>query len=478
MNTNTRNRELAALDAVLDAQGKLGLHEAQAARSIWPASIPGDIAPPYDRRFSPRDYLAFLLYLTAEIEHALMDQYLYAAWSLGGPQVPPARVRQVQGWRQVVLGIAKEEMGHFVTMQNVLRVIGAPLNLGRDDYPWDVPFLPFRFELKPLTLDSLAMYVYAESPHGWTGGLADEIQKRVKKQSARPHRIEAIFDLMLKLIADETLIPDSAFHPSTLGVQASWDEWGRGYRDGARGNFNGVNPPGTPNLLVMAVQSRRDAVEALEQIAEQGEASSGPGPESHFVRFLQIYQEMKEVAGEGWSPSRNVAVNPSVGPPRDGPDAGTTIVNPVAWYWAELHNQRYRMLLTFLAHSFMLDGGLVSAFFHTARGTIVNATFGEMYNLRAIAGILVTLPVDVDSPMMAGPPMQMPYTLMLPDGEEERWQLHLDLIEASGRLIDTLMPMTAPEHVPYLVSLKTTDQRLVDIGSHIVKAAATAAAQP
>ena len=38
--------------------------------------------------FSGRDYLGFLLYIDAEIEHGLMVQYLYAAYSLGGPQVP------------------------------------------------------------------------------------------------------------------------------------------------------------------------------------------------------------------------------------------------------------------------------------------------------------------------------------------------------------------------------------------------------
>ena len=40
--------------------------------------------------------------------------------------------------------------------------LGGPLNLERDDYPWNVPFYPFPFTLEPLTPDSLAKYVYAE----------------------------------------------------------------------------------------------------------------------------------------------------------------------------------------------------------------------------------------------------------------------------------------------------------------------------
>lgn len=35
-----------------------------------------------------RDYLVLLVRIGAEIEHALMVEYLYAAYSLGGQQVP------------------------------------------------------------------------------------------------------------------------------------------------------------------------------------------------------------------------------------------------------------------------------------------------------------------------------------------------------------------------------------------------------
>src|SRR5437588_10535059 len=61
--------------------------------------------------FSPRDYVTYLLSIDAEIEHCLMVQYLYAAYSLGGPQVPPHFRDAVRNWQEVTLGIAKEEMG-------------------------------------------------------------------------------------------------------------------------------------------------------------------------------------------------------------------------------------------------------------------------------------------------------------------------------------------------------------------------------
>jgi hypothetical protein len=123
---------------------------------------------PIPPEFSHRDYVAYLLSIDAEIEHCLMVQYLYGAYSLGGSQVPPAYRELVRDWQEVILGIAKEEMGHLMSVQNVLRLLGAPLHLERDDYPWDTPFYPFPFMLEPLTLDSLAKYVYTESPADWS----------------------------------------------------------------------------------------------------------------------------------------------------------------------------------------------------------------------------------------------------------------------------------------------------------------------
>ena len=149
------------------------------------------------------------------------------------------------------------------------------------------------------------------------------------------------------------------------------------------------------------------------------------------------------MADANWSPGRKLATNP-VADALAGAGGGTPIVNEEARCWARLPYQRYRMLLTYLAHSFTLAGGSVVAGNHTPRGMIVNATFGEMYNLRAIAAILVTLPLGDQTDRLAGPPLQMPYTLQLPLGEDDKWQLHLDLIEASGRLAEQLMAMVFP----------------------------------
>ncbi|CDG83588.1 ferritin-like domain-containing protein [Janthinobacterium agaricidamnosum] len=471
-------------------------------------------APLLNLEFSPRDYIAYLLSIDAEIEHCLMVQYLYAAYSLGGPQVPQAYRDVVRNWQEVILGIAKEEMGHLISVQNSLRLIGAPLHLEREDTPWDVPFYPFPFMLEPLTLDSLAKYVYAESPVGWDGGeLGDEIRLRVHAQTSTPHQVSELFNTLIPLVADPDYLPDDAFDPATYPAQADFAEWGRGYQGGQRGNTGGVRPAQTPDVLVKPQTCRDDMVEALKAIAEQGEATTG-AVASHFVRFLRIYVEMRELteqvplhAGEWeaarptgytddkwrsvqphskislqggvrhaahWAPARKVAINPYVSLDPDlEPELGggaTRITDPQSALWATLLNLRYRMLLTYLIHSFTLYGGLNAAGLITPRGTIVNATFGEMYNLRAISDILTQSPLSATDPDAgyAGPPFQMPYTLNSPFGEKNRWRGHLDLLTAAESLVEALLLVAPPSRHAYLASMRESDQNMKQLARRIL----------
>ena len=283
-----------------------------------------------------------------------MVQYLYAAYSLGGPQVPEVYRDRVRNWQEVILGVAKEEMGHLICVQNSLRLIGAPLHLEREDMPWDLPFYPFPFMLEPLTLDSLAKYVYAEAPQPWDGGaLKDEIWARVNAKVGTAHHVAELFKRLIPLVEDPDYLPDSTFDAATSLAQADFAEWGRGYHGGNRGNSGGGAPRQTSDVLVVPQTCRDDMVAALRAVAEQGEATSGAS-RSHFVRFLTVYTEMRATidnnpvtceqwhaarpasfsaahwaelqpaataplthadaghGGHGWAPARAVAVNPYV----------------------------------------------------------------------------------------------------------------------------------------------------------------------
>lgn len=417
--------------------------------------------------FSWRDYTILLLNVAAEIEHALMVQYLYAGYSLGGAQVPPDQRALVRQWQTIILGIAKEEMAHLITVENLLRFIGGSLSFHRDDYPFDSEFFPFPFTLEKLSRDSLAKYIYAEMPAVWTDDEAAAIKERaLRADRGQPlHRVGALYEALIAVFGQSEYLRETDFHPGSYPYQASWDEWGRGYAQGGRAQPEGELHRGTPDLIIQPITSRDGAIASLKAIAGQGEApdaAEDAGEKSHFQRFLDIYRAFPE-ATAGWDPARPVPTNPSVGDEQQACGAGarpvSLITHPEARAWAHLANVRYRMLLVALTHSFYVVpvGGSSTS----VRGLLVAKTFGEMYNLRAISTILMELPQAPGSTSVAAPPFEMPYTLVLPHDEANRWRIHRDLIYSSQRILEGLK-LTDTTHRDYALALSDWDAHALD----------------
>jgi len=412
------------------------------------------------------DYAVFLLHVAAEIEHSLMVEYLYAAYSLGGADVDRKWHEPARQWREVILGIAKEEMGHLITVQNILRLIGGPLHLDREAYPNPSGFYPFAFALEPLTKNSLAKYVVAESPEEWRStAQGKEIVARATKadDSHQIIPVGRLYEEMIRLFENRGALTDADFRTDVGPYEASWDEWGRGYGGGERGNLGGGATP--PDVLIIRTTDRATTLTALREIARQGEAPtmgrSGTAG-SHFERFLKIYEAFPDRN----PPSRDIPTNPTTDVMDD--DSGDSksksksmscacITSPRSQMWAHLFNLRYRKLLFTLKHAFhVAPGETVTS--PTARGNLIAWTFGEMYNLRSIAAILVTLPLKKDGGAeRAGPPFELPYSLTLPDWDSDKWRVHRDLIEASANIIHDL-DIPREKHHDYLRALRDHDK--------------------
>jgi hypothetical protein len=429
------------------------------------------------------DHLLMLLHIGAELEHSLMVEYLYAAYSLGGPQVPPEKRAQVQRWRDQLLTIAREEMGHLLCIQNLLCLLGGPINLDRDDYPWDTPYYPFRFSLEPLSLDSLSRYIYAEMEHemddaGFEFGDSKRakqlkkdlprIIKAAKKAagvSGSPQHVDKIYNPVIEILKDPDKIPDSAFRASSYARQACWDEWGKNYRPTPNDQAAARETPVRSSyVLVFQMASRTEALNALKEVAGQGEAPHLLGrlkeEPSHFDRFVDVYQELEKVSG--WSPTRHCPHNPvtsKIGDMRDK----TYIECEYSRTWAELFNIRYRMLLTCIAHSFRLQRNSRPDVPDVRSGTL-HRTFGEMYNIKTISQILFRLPLT-DHPgdeKRAGPPFQIPYTLALPDDEADCWQLQRDLLVTAVSLATGLLEKASGDDGRYLATQLNLDQKTIE----------------
>lgn len=405
---------------------------------------------------APRDEAIALMHVGAEVEHALMVQYLYGAYSLNLDQPDEAKRTLVSSWRGLIVQIAREEMGHLATVQNMLTLIGGPLCFEREDYPIiDEELWPFPFELEPLTKTSLGKYVLAESPSDDTLeklGLRAEIQairERVgHSASLSVNRVGLIYDRITTLFTAGPMVQGpvnpSDLHPfiatvdiqaASLPYQADASAWGLGQTD----------------ILIETAKDRTTALNAIALVAQQGEGSSMPDElmDSHFGKFLSIYRNFPEPGD--WSPSRNAASNPTTN--QRVKDPARRIAGE-AEPWAVLANQRYRMLLAFLQHSFHVEG-LEGA--NSPRGALISWAFGEMYNLRSLSEILMAMPLAPGSSLRAGPPFEMPYTLSLPVRNVDRWRTHRDNLTASIDLVDRMIGAGAGNE-RYLRALRTADQ--------------------
>jgi hypothetical protein len=430
-----------------------------------------------------RDHLVMMLTSGAEIEHALMVQYLFAAYSINGDQKSEEHRAMVEGWRASILTVAKEEMGHLLTVQNVLVLLGAPINLGREMMPWDHHFYPFKFSLEVLSKQSLQRFIYAEMPtleNVGTDPPGKSVPPAIDKQTtideqkaiiqevtdafpdANMHQIGELYAEIIDLIADPSRIPDSAFNEASYDMQASWDDWGRGYKPAPRsvtpdGNLDprgdpGSGEPRSPFLDPLAgraahvqidrAATRAQAVKVLRALAAQGEAphlkEDETGEPSHFERFARIYKDFKDIEKRRLSikPTHEVKPNPTTRVdfhklhPHGTTYIGTAHDELAAHFLAQLFNQRYRLLLTYLAHTFQL-ARTQPMYQPSLRGMVMHRVFGEMYNLKAIAGLLVRLPIACGG--CAGPPFEMPYSLELPQADCDIWRLYDDLLANSSR---------------------------------------------
>ena len=94
-----------------------------------------------------REALYYMLCEAAELEHGIMCQYLYAAFSLKQSEeegLRPEEAQAVQSWRKRISHVATQEMLHLSLVQNLLSAIGGAPHLSRPNFPHPASPLPGR----------------------------------------------------------------------------------------------------------------------------------------------------------------------------------------------------------------------------------------------------------------------------------------------------------------------------------------------
>jgi rubrerythrin len=250
-----------------------------------------------------------LLREAANIEHALLVQYLFAAFSIKD------RYQDLVGGafnsNSTIVGVAVQEMRHLADVNELLVALGAQPNLDREDFPIRTDVYPFELQLEPLTRSSVAKYVTAEAPYDALdpAKATTPEERRFREAVAAEvgvNRVNHIGSLYGTVIArlNEAITAD----PALLSDSASW-------------------------------------VTRLEQIRGQGE-------HDHFLFFRSVFEGTHPAFGgiDVWKdanadvyPSRNLPKNPTA---FEGADR--TIPDPVARQIAWLANLHYWTVLGLL----------------------------------------------------------------------------------------------------------------------------------
>jgi ferritin-like protein len=350
-----------------------------------------------------RDQLIYLLREAAELEHTILCEYLFAAFSMkqrADEGLTAAQLEAVDRWRNTVLTVAKQEMLHLTLVQNLLTAIGAAPHLSRPNLPTAAKHFPagVQIALVPFGEKALRHFLFLERPEGLA---LDDADAQVAIERARP------------LMSDDDIVPAPQGY-GTVGHLYRAIDVGFAWLTstlGAERLFIGPAPAQTgPELMkwdgLVAVTDLASAHAAIDVIVEQGEGATGDWRAAHFGKFLEIFDEFQAMraADPSFEPARPVLPG-HVRAHRYG-DAVPLIEDPLSRRVADLFNVANEAMLLALTRFFA----------HTDETpeqlrTLESIGVGLMFAaIKPIGQLLTTIPFGPSAPgRTAGPTFELFY---------------------------------------------------------------------
>src|SRR5437588_312112 len=408
-----------------------------------------------------REELIYMLCEASELEHMIMCEYLFAAFSLKhdvSEGLTAAQVEAVRRWERIISGVATQEMLHLALASNLLTAIGASPHLGRPNLPQRARYYPpgVQLALLPFSEQALQHFIYLERPEGMT--LADAPGFEVTGAAVPAPAMDL----------DQIVPHEQDF--STVGHLYRGIEQGFRHlvaRYGERQIF--VGPPQAQATqqyfrwpALIPVTDLASAVAAIETIVEQGEGARGDWKEAHYGTFLGILDEYRALKQQdpGFAPARPVLAA-YVRPPSDVSEV-TLITDPVAAHVADLFNAGYEVLLQLLGR-FFAHGEETEAELQTLSTAAISLM---VMVLKPLGRLLTTLPVGPHvANVTAGPSFQVYRTGYLLPHRAAAWML---LQERLGELATYCVHVAAhPSLQQDLTRVEGTLQRLAAaLGPH------------
>ena len=396
----------------------------------------GGLAPP-EAPFviEHREALIYMLCQAAELEHGIMCQYLYAAFSLKESEtegLTAEEAKAVRRWRKQISHVATQEMLHLSLVQNLLSAIGAAPHLSRPNFPQPARHYPagVHLALMPFSDQTLRHFMYLERPEGMdiedaAGMVAyrraapamqhGEIVPRGQDFATVGHLYRSI-EAGIARLAEKYGEPSLFVGPPRAQATQSYFGW--------------------PELV--AVTDVASAQRAIDEILEQGEGPRGHWKDAHFGQFVAILDEYIQLreANPAFNPVRPVV---PVNVRQAERDTDIPLVSdPVTQRVMDLFNVSYEILLLmlqrFFAHTEETDPQLKA---------LADATIALMFGaLKPLGNLVTALPAGPEYPgRTAGPSFELFYEsdYVLPH-REAAWILLTERIRQAAEFCEPGAP--------------------------------------
>jgi len=354
-----------------------------------------------------REALIYTLGKAAELEHLIMLQYLFAAFSLKqrvSEGITAEQLEAIQGWLKTLLSIGEQEMLHLALVQNLLTAVGAAPRLARPNFPMPAYAYPagVRIELLPFGEAALRHFAFLERPEGMDVADAEGFEA-IEQAVALPH--DETDEIVPHLEEFDTI--GQLYRSIRAGLEDLQD------RLGAERLFIGPeNAQATAEHFrweeLVAVTDLASARQAIDTIVEQGEGALGEWRNAHFGRLLAVLDEYLalKTADPDFEPARPV-VAANVRPQATGV-AMPLITDPGTTRTMDLLNVVYEVLLQLLSRYFA----------HTDETpaqlkVLADVSVGLMYAaIKPLGSVVTTQPVGWDLPgATAGPGFELFYSV-------------------------------------------------------------------
>ena len=362
---------------------------------------PAEIEPPIV--VEHREQLIYLLREAAELEHTIMCEYLFAAFTMkqrADEGLSAEQLDAVDRWRTTILTVAKQEMLHLTLVQNLLTSIGAAPHLSRPNLPTAAKHFPegVQIALVPFGERALRHFLFLERPEGMA---LDDPDAAVAMDRARP------------LMADDDIVP-APQEFATVGHLYRAIDVGFAWLTGTLGAeklFIGPAPAQTsPDVMhwdgLVAVTDLASAHAAIDVVVEQGEGATGEWREAHFGKFLEIFDEYMALraADPSFEPARPVLPG-HVRSHRYG-DPVPLIEDPRTRRVADLFNVVNEIVLLALTRFFAHTDETAEQL-----ALLENVAVGLMFAaIKPLGQLLTTLPFGPSAPgRTAGPTFELFY---------------------------------------------------------------------